>query len=156
MAFSLRTFRNDDTASLAQLYRASVRGLGPRVYAARQVEAWARYPEDLCEFGERLSRGLTLLALDGETIAGFGQLQPADHVALLYCAPQYAGRGAASMIYAQLEQTAVEQGMSALTAEASHLARPFFERKGWEVVATELAMRQGIGLERFRMRKLLA
>lgn len=151
----LRAVRCDDAEMLAALYRESVHGLGRLAYGQREIEAWARYPEHLEEFAERLSRGTALLVERDDGVAAFGQLDPADHIALLYTRPHHARRGYATIIYDALERTAIGAGSRALEVEASRVARPFFAAKGFAVVAVEAPVRHGVAIERFRMRKML-
>ena len=152
----LRPYHHSDAEPLAHLFRDSVRGLGLQAYDLQQVEAWARYPDDIEEFRRRLARGVTLIAEEAGAPAAFGQLDPADRVAFLYCAPAFARRGFASRIYDALEAMARSAGQSRLGTEASRLARPFFERKGFTVVAIQHPVRHGVVFERFKMEISLA
>ena len=57
----LGSFVPSDTEALAKVYRDAVRGIGPQAYSAEQVAAWASYPDNLAEFRDRMSHGLTLV-----------------------------------------------------------------------------------------------
>lgn len=151
MNWPLRAYRPDDAEALAALFRASARVLGAQAYSPAHVEAWARYPEDLEEFRARLAQGTTLVALDGETPIGFGQLNPADYVNFLYVAPTHARRGVAQAIYDALDAQARRLGTATLRAAASRLSKPFFEKNGWVVVEIEQAPRYGVVVERYLM-----
>lgn len=156
MTWPLRAYRPDDAEALAALFRASARVLGAQAYPPAHVEAWARYPEDLEEFRARLAQGTTLIALDGETPIGFGQLNPADYVNFLYVAPTHARRGVAQAIYDALEAQAQQLGTPTLRAAASRLSKPFFEKNGWTVVDIEQAPRYEVVFERYLMEKAIA
>lgn len=156
MTIHLRPFAPDDLDALAKIYREAVIAIGPQAYDAEQVRVWALYPDSMDEFRQRLSRGFTVVAEAGAAApVAFGQLDPADHVAFLYCAPSHARRGVASAIYQRLEAHATDQGQSELTTDASRISRPFFAKHGFEVIAVEHAVRLGVEFERFRMRKML-
>jgi len=149
----LRNYTPQDAARLAEIYRDAVRTIGPQAYDAKQIDAWASYPESIGEFRDRLSRGLTLVKeVDGEIVA-FGQLDPADHIAFLYCCGKQSRKGIASEIYRALEQHAISQGVSELETDASRISRPFFEKHCYRVIEIEQAVRLGLQFERFRMRK---
>lgn len=155
MTLVLRAFVPGDVEALAGVYRDAVIGLGPQAYLPEQVAAWASYPEDIGEFGGRLSRGVTLVAeLDGRIVA-FGQLEPEDHLAFLYCSTACARRGIATHIHSALENRAREAGSAAIRTEASRISRPFFEKRGYVVLGSERVTRSGVEIERFRMRKEL-
>jgi putative acetyltransferase len=149
----LRSFVASDAEALAEVYRDAVRGIGPQAYTAEQVAAWASYPDDLAEFRDRMSCGLTLVAEEASRVIAFGQLEPTDHLAFLYCSAARARRGVGSAIYSALEAHAFSRGVSEIRTEASTISRPFFEKQGYAVIAIEHVSRFGLEFERFRMRK---
>jgi putative acetyltransferase len=150
---NLRLFVPDDANVLVEIYRDAVLNLGAKSYSEEQVQVWVSYPEELEEFCGRLVRGRTVVAEAGGNPVAFGQLDPVDHIAFLYCRGAWSRRGVASAIYQDLEKHAGAQHVSALRVEASRISKPFFERHGFEVVEVENVIRHGVEFERFRMRK---
>jgi putative acetyltransferase len=148
-----RSFVPSDAEALAEVYRDAVRGIGPQAYSAEQVAAWASYLDNLAEFRDRMSHGLTLVTEEASRVIAFGQLEPVDHLAFLYRSAAHARRGIGSKIYAALEAHAISCGVSEIRTEASRISRPFFEKQGYAVVAIEHVNRFGLEFERFRMRK---
>ncbi|MGF1678853.1 MAG: GNAT family N-acetyltransferase [Candidatus Methylacidiphilales bacterium] len=149
----LRNYTPHDAERLAAVYRDAVRSIGPQAYSPHQVEVWAAYPEDIEEFRGRLSRGHTLVAeIDGEVVA-FGQIEPSDHIAFLYCVGRESRKGICSEILHVLEQYAHSHGVSELDTDASRISRPFFEKHGFCVIEVEHVVRLGVNFERFRMKK---
>lgn len=152
----LRGYTPADTVALAAVFRDAVATLGSLSYSPAHVSAWAASADDLAAFGERLNRGLTLVAeIDGK-VAAFGQLHPADHVEMLYCLGALARRGMATAIHQKLEAASRAARSLRLTTDASRAARPFFVRQGYAVDTTEHVVRGGLSFERFRMSKPLA
>jgi len=149
----LRPFNLEDAESLAGVYRDAVRTLGPQAYTQQQVDAWALYPDDMGEFRGRLSRGLTLVAEEEGRVLAFGQLEPDDHLAFLYCAGRSCRKGIGSEIYHALEAHAFQKGVAQIHTEASRISRPFFAKHGYVLVEVERVVRFGIEFERFRMTK---
>ncbi len=84
----LRSFVPSDTEALAKVYRDAVRGIGPQAYSAEQVAAWASYPDNLAEFRDRMSHGLTLVTEEASRVIAFGQLEPDDHLAFFTVRPR--------------------------------------------------------------------
>jgi putative acetyltransferase len=152
---TIRPFVPRDAAELADVLRDSIRGLGAVAYTPGQIEAWARYPEDLEEFRVKLSGGITVVAEQDGCVVAFGQLNPADHVEFLYCRTSHARRGIASRIHHDLEAVARATGAVFLRTEASRVSRPFFEALGYRLEQVEQVERCGEILERFRMSKEL-
>jgi putative acetyltransferase len=152
---NFRSYQASDIAALAAVYREAVLGIGPLRYDAAQVSAWASYPEDLTDFAEQFTTGLTLVAEDAGRPVGFGQLDPADKIAFLYCSPSHSRQGIASRIYRALESEARCRHQRYLFTDASRISRPLFETFGFAVVAAEEVVRHGVAIERFHMRKCL-
>jgi len=144
-----------DASALAALFRASVTRLAASSYDAAQRAAWAAAADDLADFDARLARGVTLVAqCDGE-FAAFGQLFPRDHVEMLYVAPAWSRRGLATALLARLEALAREARSTVLSADASAVSRPVFERAGFSLISSELVFRDGVSLPRFHLCKPL-
>lgn len=151
----LRTYQPSDAAAIAAVYRDAVVGTGATAYNAQQVTIWSRYPEDLEAFRDLLSQGLTVVALQGDRLVAFGQLNPLDHVAFLYTASDCGRQGYAGAIYQQLEVFAREQGVTRLHTEASRISKLFFLKVGFQILETEWVERHGVEFERFKMEKWL-
>jgi putative acetyltransferase len=149
----LRSFNPEDAEPLAEVYRDAVRTIGPQAYTEQQVNAWALYPDDIDEFRARLSRGLTLVAEDEGRVVAFGQLEPDDHLAFIYCSGSHCRRGIGSAIYRELEAHAFQKDVVRIHTEASRISRPFFSKHGYEDIEVETAVRFGVEFERFRMAK---
>ncbi len=151
----LRPFRPDDALPLARIYQNAVLTAGPAHYTPQQVETWASYPQDPGEFQHRLMHGTTLIAEHDSQPVAFGQLDPADHIAFLYCRGSHMRRGIATSIHQALEAHARRSHQVCLDTTASRISRPVFQSLGMQVVEREHPIRNGIPFERFRMAKLL-
>ena len=149
----LRSFNPEDVEALADVYRDVVRTIGLQVYIEQQVSMWALYPDDIDEFRARLSRGLTLVAEEKGRVVAFGQLEPDEHLAFLYCSGSHCRRGIGSAIYRELEVHAFQNGVVRIHTEASRISRPFFSKHGFEGIEVEASVRFGVEFERFRMAK---
>lgn len=150
---TIRPFNPSDAEAVAEVHHDSVRGIGPQAYTPEQVAMWSSWSDNRQEFDACLSRGLTLVAEIEGRIVAFGQLEPVDHVVLLYCSTAYARQGIASAIYARLEVHAFAAGVTEISTNASRISRPFFEKQGYAVIKTEVAHRSGVDFERFKMLK---
>jgi putative acetyltransferase len=151
----LREFSDGDVEAVTRVFRDAVLMTGAQGYSSTQVDAWARAADDQREFAARLSQGVTLVAEEGGNVVAFGQLDPIDHLAMIYCLSAQGRRGVSSTIYAELERRARVQGVKAIHTEASKISRHFFEKHGYRVVEVEQVVRFGSEFERFRMQKPL-
>ena len=152
----IRKYRPQDAAELADLYARSVRYFGPRAYSAEQVEAWASTasPEKIakrCEDGRTVFVGVD----EADRQIAYGDLEDDGHLDFLYCAPEDAGRGAGSQIYAALEHRARHLSLQKIYVEASELARPLFERNGFKLLRRNELSIGGVTIHNFSMEKAL-
>lgn len=147
----IREFLDPDLEALVAVVTAAVHALAGGAYTAEQCRAWAPIPPDAEGWRSRLSGLNVLLACEGEQVAGFIGYARRGHVDLLFTAPRFARRGAATALFGAACADMRRAGAQRLSTESSLGARPFFERQGFTVVGEEDVLRQGLALRRFRM-----
>jgi putative acetyltransferase len=150
----LRRFQPDDSLQLAALFRAAVRGIAARHYAPEQIQAWAD-AIDARTFGERCARKDTWVAMIGDRVAGFSDLEPDGHIDMLYVHPDFERRGVARALLQHIEGLAHAAGMTRLYTEASITARPVFEAMGLRVLSPQTVTVRGQAMTNYRMHKSL-
>lgn len=141
--------------ALIDLFRASVRLDARRNYTQEQVLAWAPDEIDRRAWQTRYDRRPAWVAEIGATLAGVGDLEPDGHLDMLYVHPAHQGQGVATALLAQIEMSAGEQGIDCLYTQASITARPFFERRGFGLIAQQRVLIRGQSFVNFRMEKVL-
>ncbi len=136
MGYSLRPFRNDDAQALSALTLSAIRVTGRRAYASEQVDAWAARHPGPERFIARAAKGDTILvAFDtDDTPVAYVLIEPGGHCDMLYCHPNHARRGLAASLLAGTETWARLTAIPRLFTEASELARPVFERAGFNML----------------------
>lgn len=152
---TLRDYRDEDLASVVALFTAAVHQGTADHYDDAQRAAWAPRPPDLERWRQRLAADQVVLAEAGDDLGGFIGYRDDGYIEFLFTAPSQLRQGVASRLYAAVEARLRTQGATALFTEASRAARPFFLRQGFVVEAEEQVGRNGVTLQRFRMRKLL-
>ena len=153
---TLRAYHPDDAIALTDLYRRSVRHYGPRAYSAAQVAAWSA-TADAARTTARCADGRHVLVAqdDAGILLGFGDLEADGHLDFLYVAPEAEGLHAGSLLYAALEAHARSLGLTRIFVEASELAKPLFERRGFIVLGRNDLDLDGVGIHNYRMEKRL-
>ena len=91
---------------------------------------------------------------DGQLV-DFMTIDATGYIDLAFVAPQAHGQGVGWRLYAAVEARARKLGATVLTTEASHVARPFFERQGWSILAEQSVVKRGVALTNCRMRTAL-
>jgi putative acetyltransferase len=128
---SLRPYLSSDGRRCVEIFRSSIEELAADDYDADQREAWAAAAADEAAFAARLGDMLTLVAVIDGAAAGFASLKGGDVIDLVYVDPGFAGRGAGRALVDALVRLAAARGASRVTAEASEVAKPLFERLGF-------------------------
>jgi putative acetyltransferase len=148
---SFRLATAADVPALAALYRATALALGPQVYTAAQVQAWARSTDDRARFARYVLDARTWIADDAAGAAGFCGVSV------------HAGVGEVHSLYVRADLTRQGLGMRLLAhamarsgarrfeAWATPFSRPLFERAGLTLQQVVREPYQGVLFERFRM-----
>ena len=72
---------------------------------------------------------------------------------MLFVSPRYLRRGIARTLLGFVEEQARSAGASELTSDVSVVARPFFERFGFQVTKEQRPIKDGVEMTNYRMRK---
>ena len=151
MTLKIRIYSDADRADCHDVYVDSVRNGTAPFYTAEQAHAWAPSLTDDEEWTGRLGTGTTWVAETEDGISGFITLTSDGHLDFFFVRPAARSAGTAQALYATMIEQAQSDGFDRLTTHASHLARRFLEKRGWEVVAEEDVVRNGVVLRRSRM-----
>lgn len=145
----IREYRPGDCEELTRLFYDTVHTVNCKDYTAAQLDAWADGKPDLERWDRSLQEHFSLVALEGEQIVGFGDMDSTGYLDRLYVHKDHQGRGIATALCDRLEQTAA----GTIITHASITARPFFEGRGYVVVKEQQVERKGILLRNFVMEK---
>lgn len=135
----IREYSSADCGEIAELFYNTVHTVNAADYTKEQLDAWDR------SFREHFS----LVALEGSTIVGFGDIDKTAYLDRLYVHAHHQREGIAAAICDRLEEAV--QGN--ILVHASITARPFFEKRGYRVIKEQKVERQGVLLTNFVMEK---
>ncbi len=147
----IRSYRHADAGDLAEVFHDAVHIGAKDHYSSKQREAWCPEcptPED---WARRLSGLETVVAVEKGKPAGFMSMRSDGYLDLAFVRPEVMGMGVADALYSVMLNRALAKGMGALTTQASHPARSFFLRKGWEFLATQTVHKAGVELRNHRL-----
>ncbi|MEM5468702.1 GNAT family N-acetyltransferase [Celeribacter marinus] len=152
----LRPLTTADADACYALFYRTVRGGTGAFYTIDQQEAWAPdAPRAGDDWPAHLTQGFAICATKHDWIVGFFTMGADGHIDFAYVALEEMGKGTATALYEMCEYTARAAGLTGMTTEASHLARRFFTKHGWVTDARQTVIRGGVGIDNFRMFKLL-
>lgn len=152
----VRALTQGDAEACYALFYDSVHNGTAAFYDKAQRDAWAPTRDGApFDWSIKLTCGVSLCATKWSKIVGFFTLGADGHIDFAYVAPNEMGKGTAGVLYEACEAEARRLGLTILDTEASHLAKRFFEKRGWQVDARQTVIRNGVGIENFRMSKVL-
>jgi putative acetyltransferase len=155
MPIDVRRYRPTDLASLIALFRDTVRRINGRDYSQQQVLAWAPDDIDARRWRHRFdSKEVWVADLDGAPV-GFVDVARDGLIDMLYVHADHQGVGIASLLLRTVEASARTHGLLRLFTEASITARPFFEHRGFRVIAPQRMVRWAQEFLNYRMDKAL-
>lgn len=152
---AVRRMRDADILTVIDVFRSSVRLVASRDYTLDQVMAWAPDEIDYATWAKRYETRQGWVAQVGPKIVGFIELEGQDHLDMMYVHPAHQRQGVATALLNHLESAAREFGASRLRTEASITARPFFERRGFRLIAERTVVLRGQSFINYRMTKPL-
>lgn len=147
----IQSYTESRAAEIADLYHRAVHAIDRSIYTAEQQEAWAPTPPDYAYWAQRLKAKRPWMAIIDGRVVGFMELEADGHIDCAYTHPDFQGRGVASALYQHLLAEAGRRGIGRLYVEASLIARPFFEHRGFVVVQENAVQRRGVSMINFTM-----
>jgi putative acetyltransferase len=152
---SVRDYHPDDAGATIDIFLRAIREGASKDYNLAQIDAWAKVDDPKVWAQWRASRP-TWLAICEARPVGFSDLKADGCLDMMFVHPDHQGKGVASLLLETVEAAARGQGYWRIFTEASLTARPFFERKGFIVLAAQTVEKRGQTLPNFRMEKSLA
>jgi len=147
----IKSYSDEWALEIADLFHQSVHAIDPAIYTSEQKGAWAPTPPDYVAWSKRLDEKRPFVAIIDGAVAGFFELDSDGHIDCTYTHPTFQGMGVASALYAHLFAEARLNNIERLYVEASLIAKPFFEHRGFSVVQKNTVQRNGVSLVNFIM-----
>jgi len=156
MSFDVRRYRPSDLVGLIALFRETVRKINGRDYSDQLVQVWAPDEIDPQQWMRRFqTKAVRVAELDGAPV-GFVELARDGQIDMLYVHVDHQGQGIASALLRSAEAWARTRDLARLFTDATITARPFFERRGFRVIAPQRVIRRALEFINYRMDKLLS
>lgn len=151
----IREFLNSDAIELLQLFNDSIHLVSSKDYSLAQVNAWAPKARSLAEWETSFNNKTVYVVETSSGLAGFAEIEDNGHIDRFYTSAQHQGLGVGKMLLAQIEEYAKSQSLKRLFVEASITAKPFFSKRGFELLEQQTVTLRGVEFTNFRMEKYL-
>jgi putative acetyltransferase len=151
----IRTYRPDDINEIIALFYSTVHAVNAGDYEQAQLDAWAPNDVNPAEWDARLAANYSIVAEADNIVLGFGSADSAGHFDLLYTHKNYQRAGIATLIADSIEQYFHSMNIQTVTADVSITAKPFFEGRGYILLAQQSVECRGQRFTNYRMSKTL-
>lgn len=152
--WSFRPAVTADISGLKELFRDTVLTVNVRHYTVEEVADWASCADFPGHWEHLLDTLYFVVAIDtGGRIVGFASIRNDGYLHSMFVHKNLQGKGIATGLLRRMETYATGHGICELTSEVSITARPFFERKGYEVVYEQRRRANRLQLTNYKMRK---
>lgn len=156
--FEWRPARADEVPALAAIYVGAARRLGPAVYTADQVRAWASFAADDEAFRRYVADNDTWVACapaggDALGFCGIGMHDGACEIQSLYVAADHTRNGIGREMLARTLAHAREAGATRFAAWVTPFSRPLFLAAGFTLTQVVQAPFAGAMFERYRVER---
>ncbi|WP_409015777.1 GNAT family N-acetyltransferase [Anaerostipes caccae] len=144
----IRRYKPSDCEDSAKLFYNTIHAVNAKDYTGEQLNVWASGSENLEKWNRSLIKNTAFVAILNELMVGFGDIDETGYFDRLFVHKDHQREGIVSVLCEKLEQT-VQEGI--ITVHASITAKPFFEKRGYEVVQVQRAERRGMYLTNYLM-----
>lgn len=151
--FKLRSYQYSDLEGVITVFQRAVRETASRDYNPAQIAAWVQADRD--SWQKRLLNSHCWVATIEDTIVGFGNVELDGHLDLMFTHPDYLRTGVASALLQKLEHAVIVMALPVIFTEASITAKPFFSRRGYQLLAAQQVQVRGQNFINYRMSKSL-
>lgn len=154
--YKLLPLEDKDIPEMQELFRSTVLNVNIRHYTKEEVEDWASCGDSVEHLKELLSHNHFIGAFDeASRMVGFSSMNKDSYLHSMFVHKDWQGKGVATQLLSEVEHIARQWGIAEITSEVSLTARPFFEKKGYEIVKMQKYRANKLELTNFVMRKLL-
>lgn len=153
----LRAYQDgDDVVAIADLFFESIHAIDDAIYSPEQKAAWAPKPPKYDYWATHVKPSKTLLAFNEDRLVGFMELEinaldRTGYIDCFYVHPEFQGQGIGKALYGATLSRAQQHQLTTLYVDASLVARPVFERQGFQVTKQNEVIRKGVSLTNFSM-----
>ena len=154
--YKLRKLEEKDVYEMQELFRSTVLNVNLRDYTEEETADWASCGDSIERFKELVSQNYFVGAFNEDgCMIGFSSMNEKGYLHSMFVHKDWQGRGVATCLLSEVENIADRFGVAEITSEVSLTARPFFERKGYEVIKIQKRKANKLELTNFVMHKIL-
>ncbi|WP_428230198.1 GNAT family N-acetyltransferase [Flavobacterium sp.] len=144
-----------DLKEMQEMYIETIKWVCKNDYNPLQINAWVSGLNDTERWLKVIHNQYVSLAVIENKIVGYGTLKDGNYIDFLCVHKDFQRQGIADKVFNQLEIEARKENAKKITADVSITAKPFFEKKGFIIIAEQKNIRLGVELFNYKMEKNL-
>jgi GNAT superfamily N-acetyltransferase len=152
---NLRQISIKDQLELKKIYFDSIQSLDEKIYSKDQKMAWSSQAWNNPIFEKSVTQGKGFVISEQGMMVAFAIRYPSHRISLFYCKGKFQRKGYGSKLLYKLEDEAKNEGLNALSTEASLISYKLFIKNKWEIIRKEKVIINNIFFERYKMNKKL-
>ncbi|WP_367608401.1 GNAT family N-acetyltransferase [Legionella sp. W05-934-2] len=151
----IRRYQDEDAECISKIYYHTIHTINAKDYTKEQIDVWAPWSsvQDYSGWKQKLEKIVPYVAVINDTVVGFAEFESNGHIDCFYVHHEFQGVGVGSALMAVIDQEAMNKSLARVYAEVSITAKPFFERKGFNVVKQQNVTIRGVSLTNYVMEK---
>lgn len=149
----IRDYQPSDSQALVKIFKQAILAIDERVYSSSQKHAWLGNHSD--EFWQqRFDKTLPFIAVMDNRAVGFIEFVCTNEIGEIDCfyvEPNCQGQGVGKVLFEKVLSVAKENNLIQINVYASHIAKPFFEKQGFQTLQKNMVERSSVILENWLM-----
>ena len=150
---SIRLPKLSDLTEMQKMFVDTISTICKDDYSPEQIRVWTSSIENTQRWTDKLTSQYFLIADLDNKILGYASLENNNYLDFLYVHKDYQRKGIADKLYTEIKKEAIKRKSNVLNSAVSKTARPFFEKKGFEILATQTNLVQGVEIINYKMTK---
>ncbi len=147
----IRLAKLNDLTALQELFVDTIEAVCRNHYSPEQIAVWTSSIENTQRWTDKLVKQYFIIAEIDNKIVGFASLENNEYLDFMYVHKDYQRQGIADNLYSEILAKAIKHGTTLLTSDVSITARPFFEKKGFKLIAEQKINIKGVEVINFKM-----
>lgn len=150
-----RTATISDLKEMQELFIDTIKSVCQKDYNPKQIEVWISGVSNTERWIAVINTQFVLLAIIENKIVGYGTLKDGNYIDFFYVHKDFQRQGIADKILSKLEIEAKKASSKTISSDISITAKPFFEKKGFIIIAEQKIQKSGVELINYKMEKSL-